>query len=297
MEENLKQFTARNIFSNIGFLSLSILGGMLTGAIFGIIGSFIYLIIVFPALMGAIGGIIISKNARYTKTMNAVSITTVSVLTVIALYFAFHYMRYTIFLATAGLQTFGVFSGESFEAGKVVVKYILEEETGRSGFIGYMLYKAQQGISIGRRFSSDRLNLGPVLTWVYWLLESGLISFMAISGSKNIKQMRLCEHCNSWYTEKEHVGGTPINKQMEILNSVKQKDFASVGAALEENSETPSLEFYLQSCTSCDKGNSFLSITSAQFLNGRLVSKDISEVSMRPIEKKSFMEGIKFVKV
>jgi len=296
MEENLKQFTARSSFSNIGFLLQSIGGGIITGAMFGIIGSFVYLIILFPILMGVIGGSIITRNAKFTKTRNPFLVASASVLTVIALYITFHYMRYTGFWVISAFQAFGDFSDKSLQAGKVVVNYVLKEETGYSGFIGYMLYKAQQGVSIGRLFRSISLNLGPIFTWVYWLIEAGLIGFITFSIGKDTLKKRFCEHCNSWYTEKEHIGGVSINKQMEILNSIKQKDFTSVGATLEENSETPSIEFYLQSCTSCDKGNSFLSIISAQFLNGRLVSKDILEVTMRPIEKKSFMEGIKFVK-
>jgi hypothetical protein len=123
-----------------------------------------------------------------------------------------------------------------------------------------------------------------------------VIGFLTINGSKQILKKRYCEHCNSWYTEKEHIGSAHINKETEILNSIKQKDFANAGALLEENSESPSLEFYLQTCKSCEKNNSFLSITLAKFLNGRLVSKDISEITMKPIEKKLFIEEIKFLK-
>lgn len=296
MEENLKRYNTHKFFPAIGFLFLSICGGIITGAIFGIIGSFIYLIILFPLIMGIIGGNIISENAKYTKIRSSLFITVVSVLMVIALFFAFHYMRYTIFWAVAALQTFGDFSDKSLEAGKVVVDYALEKDTGHSGFIGYMLYKAQQGVSIGRIFRSNRLNLGPIFTWVYWLIEVVVIGFMTISKGKSILKKRFCEDCNSWYTEKEHIGGVSISKETEVLNLIKQKDFASVGTALEENSETPSLEFYLQSCKACEKSNSFLSITLAKFLNGRLVSKDISEITMKPIEKKLFIEEIKFLK-
>jgi hypothetical protein len=296
MEESLKQNNIRISFQDAGFLFLSIGGGILTGLAFGIIGSFIYLAILFPLIMGAIGGNIISKNAQRTKIRSAVVITIVSILTAIAIYFAFHYMRYTIFWAVGGYQTFGDFSGQSLEAGKVVVDYALGKETGQPGFIGYMLHKALKGVSIGRIFRNGGLNLGPIFTWAYWLIEVGVIGFITISLGKNILKKRFCEHCKSWYTEKEHIGGTPISKEMEVLNSIKRKDFASVGATLEENSESPSLEFYLQSCKSCGKSDSFLSISLVRFLNGKLDSKDILETTMKPLEKKSFMEEIKFLK-
>lgn len=295
MEENIKQYNARKVFSGIGFLSLSICGGIVAGLTFGMIGSFIYLIFVFPVIMGSIGGYIITKSVKYTKTRNAYFVTVASVLTVIVLYVAFHYMRYIGFGAITALQAFGDFSDKSLEAGKIVAEYALKKETGHSGFIGYMLYKAQQGVSIGRIFSSRRLNLGPIFTWVYWSVEIGVIGFITIATGKQILKKPFCEYCNSWYTGKKHIGGISINKETEILNSIKQKDFTDIGAILEENSESPSLEFYLQSCKSCDKSNSSLSITLVKFLNGRLVSKEISETILKPFEKKLLVEEIKFL--
>lgn len=296
MEENMKQYNARKVFSGIGFLFLSICGGIIAGLAFGVIGSFIYLIFVFPVIMGFIGGYVITESVKYTKTRNAYFVTVSSVLTVIVLYVAFHYMKYIVFGVITAFQAFGDFSDKSLEAGKIIAEYALKKETGHSGFIGYMLYKAQQGVSIGRIFRSSRLNLGPIFTWVYWLIEAGLIGFITITTGKQILKKPFCEHCNSWYTGKKHIGGVPINKETEILNSIKQKDFARVGAILEENAESPSLELYLQSCQSCDKNNSSLSITLVKFSNGRLVSKEVSETILKPAEKKLLMEGIKFLK-
>jgi hypothetical protein len=296
MEDNMQQNNTRKLFSDIGFVFLSICGGILTGAIFGIIGSFIYLIILFPVIMGIIGGNIITGNVKYTKTRSAFLVTLASVLTVIALYATFHYMRYMGLWIAVTLQAFGDFSDKSLESGKVLLEYALKKETGYSGLIGYVLYKAQQGVSIGRLFRSNSLNLGPIFTWVYWLIEVGVIGFLTMNGSKQILKKRYCEHCNSWYTGNEHIGSVPFNKETEILNSIKQKDFASVGALLEKDTETPSFEFYLQNCSkSCEKGNSFLSVTLVNFLKGRLISKDISEITLKPIEKKLFIEKIKFL--
>jgi len=297
MEANLKQYNPHKNFSDIGFVLLSIGGGIFIGAAFGLVGSFIYLAIVFPVVMGIVGGIIITKNAKSLKTRNVFLVTLASVLTVIALYITFHYIRYTGFWVRGALQVFGDFSYKSIEAGKIVVNYALKKETGYSGFIGYMLYRAQQGVSIGRLFRSDGLNLGPIFTWVYWLAEFGLIGYLTISNGKQILEKRFCEHCNSWYSEKEHIGSAPFNKETEILNSIKLKDFASVGALLEKDTESPSFEFYLQKCsTACEKGDTFLSVSLVNFLKGRLISKDISEITLKPIEKKLFTEKISFLK-
>ncbi|MEP7137672.1 MAG: hypothetical protein ABI904_22330 [Chloroflexota bacterium] len=296
MEENVKRNNARKVFSDVGFLFLSICGGIIAGLTFGIIGSFVYLIFIFPVIMGVVGGRIITENVKYTKTRNVSVVMFSSILTAIVLYVAFHYMRYMGLWVATALQAFGDFSDKSLKAGRVVVEYALKKETGRSGFIGYMFYKAQQGVSIGRIFSSSKLNLGPIFTWVYWLIEVGVIGFITFNTSKQILKKPFCENCNSWYTEKKHIGGIPVTKEAEILNSIRLKDFGGVGTILEENSESPSLEFYIQSCKSCDKSKSFLSMTQTRFLNGKLVFKEVSETTLKPSEKKLLVEGIKYLK-
>jgi hypothetical protein len=295
MIENMKEYNVREILSNIGFLLLSIFGGILAGLVFGIIGSFIYLILVFPAIMGGIGGYIITESAKYTKTRNSRYVIFSSLLTALILYIAFHYMRYLGLHAITALQTFGDFSDKSLAAAKVVVEYALEKETGHSGFIGYILFKAKQGVSIGRIFSSNKLNLGPIFTWFYWLIEIGIIAFITVSVGKQIAKKPFCEFCNSWYAEQRHIGGISANKEIEILNLIKQRDFAGMGKNLEENSDSPSLELYLQGCKSCDKSNSFLTISKAKYQNGKLVFSELLRTTLKPEEKKLLVDEIKFL--
>lgn len=259
-------------------------------------GYFIYLIFVFPIIMGIIGGRIVTENANYTKPRSLNFVIFTSILTAIALYGGFHYGRYIVFMASLIFQLSGDFSDKSIEAGKVFAEYALGEETGYSGFVGYLLYKAQQGVSIGRIFSSNKLNLGPIFTWFYWLIEFGVIGFITINTRKQILKKPFCEHCNSWYTGKTHIGGVPVSKETEVLNLMGQKDFKNVGTILEENPESPSLEFYLQSCKTCNTSTSFLSIALVKFINGKLVSKDISETALTPNQKNFLVEEIKFLK-
>lgn len=296
MVEQVKENRFQNFLPMIGFLIFSTFAAFVVGLIFGVVGYFIYLIFVFPIIMGVVGGRIVTKNANYTKPRSLNFVIFTSVLAAIALYGGFHYGRYVVFMASLIFQLSGDFSDKSIEAGKVFAAYALGEETGYSGLIGYILYKAQQGVSIGRIFSSNRLNLGPLFTWFYWLVEFGVIGFITINTGKQILKKPFCEHCNSWYAGKTHIGGVHINKETEVLNLIGQKDFRGVGTILEENPESPSLEFYLQSCESCNTSASFLSITQVKFVNGKLVSKDISETTLTPTQKKSFFEEIKFLK-
>jgi hypothetical protein len=59
------------------------------------------------------------------------------------------------------------------------VDYALKEETGFSGFPGYLLYMDKQGVTVGKMFGSG-FNLGPFFTWVFWLLEWGIIGWVTV---------------------------------------------------------------------------------------------------------------------
>lgn len=275
------------------FVLFSLVGGYCIGLGFGIAGTFFYLIFIFPIVIGLLGGSLITDVAKYTKTRNLSLILTTCILTAIVLYGSMFYTRFIGLQITTSLQAFGGVSNENLKDAKVFVDYALEKETGYSGFVGYVLYKANQGVSIGKVFRSNALNLGPIFTWLYWLIELGVITFIMFHKSKGISTKLLCESCNSWYAEKRHIGGIPAAKEIDVLNLIKLKDYSNVGQALEENADVPSTEFYLQSCPVCDKSNSLLSATKVRSQNGRLTFADILSTTLTPHEKKLFVKEIK----
>lgn len=294
MTKNKKENATIKLLRYAGFLLLSVFGGLITGLTFGVIGSFLYLIILFPIIMGITAGTIITENIKYTKVRNIYLTLLSSALTVLTLYISFHFMRYTVLSGITAFQVAGDFSDKSLQAGKAIVEYTIKQETGYSGFPGYILFKAQQGVSIGKIYSSNKLNLGPIFTWIYWLIEIGIIGFITINAGKRVLKKPFCEFCNSWYTEKKHIGGIPATQEAEILDHIKRKDFANVGAMLAKNADSPSLELYLQYCNTCDKSDSFLKITSAKFTGGKLTLNEMSEITLESENFDFLVEGIKY---
>jgi hypothetical protein len=189
---------------------------------------------------------------------------------------------------------FGELSDESLKAGKIIADYVYEEETGRTGFVGYVLFKASQGVLIGRMFRGSALHLNSIFTWLYWILELGVITFIMAYISREISKQPFCENCKTWYTGKRHIGGARLAKELEIRNFIKLHDYAALGNMLEENVDVPGLEFYLQACTTCEKSDSFLTLTKTGVKNGRLAFTDLLTVTLMPHENKLLVEAIKF---
>lgn len=286
MIEQKKVSNIRTVFSSLAFVLLSILGGFFIGFAAGAIGTFVYLVIVFPIIIGFSGGKMITDNAKFTKTRNASLIIITSVLMALVIFGAIFYARFLGFQVTTSLIAFKGLSDENLRAANVFVDYALEKETGHPGFVGYVLYKADQGVSIGRVFRSNALNLGPIVTWLYWLVELGIIGFITVFMSRDISKKPFCETCNSWYPGKKHIGGIPAVKELEIMNLIKLNDYSGVGQALEENADVPSTEFYLQSCPTCEKSFSSLSVTKVRSVNGKLTFTDLLNTTLTPGQSK-----------
>ena len=78
---------------------------------------------------------------------------------------------------------------------RVITDYALKEETGHTGFPGYMLYRAKIGISIGKFYSENRLQLTGLLAWLYWAAELGLVLYIVKGGVKDYAKAPYCEAC------------------------------------------------------------------------------------------------------
>lgn len=292
MNEQIKANNPRYFFSSLAFVLISIANALAIGFGVGTVSTFVYLVIIFPILIGLSGGKTIVDTARSMKVRNASLIKWTAILSAVIIFITIFYIRYLGLQVITAVSLQGL-ANEGLKAANIALNDTLMDQTGHQGFIGYILYKASQGVSIGRMFSSNRLHLGPMFTWLYWLIELGVITFIMVHMSREISKQPFCENCKAWYAGKKHIGGVPAAREMEILNSIKLHEYDAVRKLLEENADMPSLEFYLQSCKTCEKSNSFLTISKTGMQKGRLVSSDLLNTTLTPHENKLLLEEIR----
>lgn len=273
-----------------GALLILITGGIGTGLIVAFVGSFFYLAFLFPLAMGYAGGSILKSAIQAVKTRKQSHLIVFSLLVAILMYGTYHYGRFEALQLRMAFEMSSGFSeamsDKGLELGKSVLDYALQLETGHTGFVGYMLYKAQEGVSLGRLVSSSNINLGPVLTWIYWLMEIGIILGITVTMGRNELLVPVCDACGSRYGSDKHLGGTSMNNKSVLLELINRKDFAEAGKLLQENTDLPSLELYLKSCPSCDKGISHLTVQqAAQGPKGSVIFTDVSKVTLQPQDR------------
>lgn len=277
----------RSIIKFIAVTIMAVLGGSLIGIVVSVFSNLIYIVFLFPLGMGFAGGKMLTDAIRMAKIRKTSQLIFMSLLIAITIYGTYHYGKYVGLQVQMSFRMFPGFStameDKNLKFAKAVVDYALKKETGYSGFIGYMLLKANEGISIGRFYSSRHVNLGPILTWSYWILEFGIVLWVIISMGKKPISMPFCEFCGNWYGKEKHLGGTAPANEVFLLDLLKQKDFVELGKLIEKNAELPSLEIYFHGCEVCNKGQSRLIVRHAfQSSKGMLQFTDASQTILQP---------------
>jgi hypothetical protein len=84
-------------------------------------------------------------------------------LVTVAIYGTYHFAKYLSFrnqaFAELAPDLAKVYSAKKVAAVNAMIDLGLREETNHSGFVGYMVYRAKRGMSIGRFYSRSGLNL------------------------------------------------------------------------------------------------------------------------------------------
>ena len=296
-EMNTTASGIKAILLSLSAYFLMMLWGMMTGMIIAIIGSFCYLAFIFPLMMGFAGKNMVDDVMKRGWIRTSRQKVIGAVLMVIAMFATLHYGRYFALQVQTSLELFGDLSHateqESLAIAKTVVNYGLKEETGRTGFIGYMLYRAETGISLGRFYSDNRLTLNSFLAWLYWLLEMGIVLWIILGLKSRPQRGPKCEACGSRLGPEKHLGGTSPANEARLLELIERKDMVELGKLIEKDTGLPSLEVYLQKCDACERGVSHITVRrTSQGARGLLQFSDISTVLLQPADRERFLQAI-----
>jgi hypothetical protein len=139
------------------------------------------------------------------------------------------------------------------------------------------------------------VNLDPILSWLYWLLELGIIFWVAMSVAKTAAQVPVCEVCGSRLGKEKHLGGTTPANELLLLDLIHSRQFVQLGKLIEKNENLPSMELYMQRCEACEKGNSYVTIRRAsRNPKGGVQLTNVQNVTLNPMDSVLFSQELKF---
>jgi hypothetical protein len=250
-------------------LAAILIGGAVIGALVSLLANLIYLILVFPIVMGAAGGALVASAVRSGKIRNAT-------------------------VALLG----GLLVGVVIYASMWAVDYLQARSSLASGsnfsFVDYVLVMDRIGVSVGRLGNSNSINLGPTFSWVYWGVELLIIMWLAATTGRAPAQQPFCEACDRWYAKPALVGTLGASRQKEVLGYLENSQFQKLGEELQSNPALPNVGVFLATCgDGCADGEAYLA-ASQQTRNskGNAVAKDLVKGLITPSQLQDLRRGI-----
>ncbi|MEM9217517.1 MAG: hypothetical protein AAGD25_24650 [Cyanobacteria bacterium P01_F01_bin.150] len=300
----MKTYKPSNRISASGYRWLflsTVISSCVVGGVFSFLGSFIYLFLVFPGFMGAIGGCATHLAVKSGKVRNPAIASLVGAITGVAIYGAmlgFDYGGFRRQMAQEFQEHYGadiqnvVAESNGTATENDIIRFaiddLLTEQTGQSGFLGYLHWTAQDGFSLDSTSNSSEMLVSGIGVWLFWLLEIGLVVVISSRIGFGAAVEPFCEQCQEWYEKPQRLGNVSQDASAQFTALLQKAHYEEAGAMIRPMVEidVPSVEVHLQTAPKNKRTNDVILVLSKtslgkyktvqlnQFLLGVLSPKD-----------------------
>ena len=273
-----------------------LLGGTAVGVLVSLLTNLVYLILVFPLIMGLVGGAIVAAAVRSGKIRNPGIAIAAAVLIGIIIYAAMWTTGYVQFRNNSNADWLAKNPSANLAEADAGFDSELRLSTGQSGFLGYVLHEAAEGVSVGRIGSSDQnlLNLGPILSWIYWVVELIIILWASIRTGSKPAYEPFCETCGRWYEKPQLLGSLGASRSKEVLNLVENEQYVKLGEELQSNPALPNVGIFMTTPTpDCPNGDVLLVVRSqVRDSRGNPTAKELVSGMINAAQSQELQRGI-----
>jgi hypothetical protein len=246
--------------SLILMLMATIVGGIVIGAVVAFVDQYIYLIFVFPLLMGVIAGGLIAWIVRVGKVRSPFVAILFGILIAAVVYGVYHYGTYYLERQKIVAQISSE-QGISADAAQSSFDAGLQNEVGATGFIGYKQFVAKQGItfvSTTYGSSSDAVPIQGNLVYVYWAVEFLIIVLVAAGVARQQARKAFCENCHTWYAGRARIGTVDRKSSKQFISLLRDGNFAEAKAMFIPPARPPRTDLEMDYCKTCQTSDVLL---------------------------------------
>jgi len=261
MVEELNKRPKVTLKGLIILFGMTLLAGIVIGGLTSIISNFIYLILIFPVIMGLATGYVVKSVVVSERIRSPFFVIVAGLFAALVVYGSMHFFDYLQFRNALGKEIQAQVIAEYGEAApkenvQAFIDYVLVEETGLPGLVGFILLEAREGVSIssvgpGSMSNDSGINLGA-FTWLYWLVEISIIGWASIDPAYKTTRELFCEHCNEWVAQGDHIGGIQPGTVNQAVELIKGRNYVGLAGILRHDTVLPSIEFYTRTCKTCN---------------------------------------------
>lgn len=246
----MKTYQPSNIAPSQGIAILaasSLVSSVAIGGATAFLGKFIYFIVLFPLGMGFATGSVLGFAVKKGKIRSPITALGLGLLGGLVTYGALMYGQYMNFQQeTATIEN---------------VDTLLQERTGSSGFVGFLKISAKEGITISRS-GRGGFTIKDNFVYLLWLIELGVVGFLAASIPFAAANEPFNEDANEWYTEIKLIGSAPEESRDEIIRLLNMDDMVGASALLSSQTDmpTPRIDVYSQSSAAAPFSDSVIRV-------------------------------------
>ncbi len=260
----MKTYKPSNIAPSQGIAILaaaSLVSGVAIGSATAFISKFIYFIVLFPMGMGFATGTVLGLAVKKGKTRNPMLALGWGIFGGILTYSSLMYGQYINFQQeTEQIMGHEYNLTDKKQVGDQI-NAILKQETGNSGFIGFLKLSAKEGTSISR--GSSKIKLNETFTYLLWVIDLGIVGFLAASIPFGSASEPFNEDGNDWYGDKQLIGSATEDIKDELIRLLNIDDMSGASALLSTQIDLPMprIDVYAQSCISSPESDSVITVS------------------------------------
>ncbi|MFM7602719.1 MAG: hypothetical protein ACKO7R_16235 [Pseudanabaena sp.] len=239
----------------------SLVSGAAIGGATAFISKFIYFIVLFPIAMGFVSGAAMGFAVKKGKIRNPITALGLGILGGLVTYGSLMYGQYINFQNEVETTLERKYNVTDKNQANEQINNLLQQETGSSGFVGFVKMSAKEGITISRRGSSFEIK--DNFAYLLWLIELGIVGFLAASIPFKSANEPFNEQANEWYGEKQWVGSATEESKEELIRLLNMDDISGAAALLSSQTDlpTPRIDVYSQSSAGVAFSDSVITVS------------------------------------
>ena len=282
----MKQYFAPNrtpIFGTILLIIGSLILGIAIGVFAYFVSNFFYYTFAFSLVVGIATMIAFYKLLQFTKVRHSIIAALMGLVTGIFVALAFYGTPYFI-LRNEFFNNVQQNYNVSAEKASAAFDQIFIQETGASGFVGYMKLRAKEGdqftnyvVENGIPIHEFSFTLKSTWAWLYWLIEVVFFSIPTAWIGYDVGKRAFSESANDWYNPlPKQICAVTLENKDKLLALLKEYDLQGIIELLvaEEKITHPMIEIYEQHSNN-KKGDILLSIKQTYRDNKEKIKQNI----------------------
>jgi hypothetical protein len=193
----------------------------------------LYIIFIMPVLLGLIGALAAAIIIGVAKVRNPFIALCFGILIGAAIIFIDHFADYYITFRDSVRTEFLDFFPDATQADiDELTNLFLEDETGSSGFLGFLKLTAEEGL-VSSPPGSAIANIRPfaqgIGVWIYWGVELAVVAGFAAFTAVRYAKKPFDESTDRWFRVGKWIGSVDRSSQQSFKQKLREGDFAGAG--------------------------------------------------------------------